>query len=95
MHRTVGIGQARADHVEPVPLGGLDRDLQIAHVVERIIGRVIAHAVGGEPLGRQFHHIVGEKLEGEQALATGVDDQRRLRHPLLRMRIRSQGSSRR
>jgi hypothetical protein len=37
---------------------------------------VIAHAVGDEPLGGQLHDIVGEELEGEEALATGVDDER-------------------
>ncbi|MEM8744842.1 MAG: hypothetical protein AAGF14_09435, partial [Pseudomonadota bacterium] len=40
-------------------VGGADRDLQIAHVIQRIIGRVITHAVRCKTFGGQLHDVVG------------------------------------
>jgi hypothetical protein len=42
---------------------------------------VIADAVGEDPLGRKLDDVVGEELEGEQALPARHDDQRRFFHP--------------
>ena len=79
--RAVGVDEATGD-IQPMLPGGPDGNLQIAHVVQRIIGRVVAHAVGGEALRGQFHHIVGKELEREQALPAGMDDERRFGDPL-------------
>ena len=80
MHGAVRIDEP-ARNVEAVPLGRPDRDLEVAHVVERIVGRMVAHAVGSETLGRQLDHVVGKELEGEEALSPRVDDERRVLHP--------------
>ena len=70
-----------AGDVHAMPLAGFDRDLQVAHVVQRVVGRVIAHAVGSEALRRQLDDVVGEKLEGEKALPARMYDEWRLLHP--------------
>ena len=82
----VGVhGAERVDHaagnVEPGPLRRAHRHLHIAHVVERVVGRVVADAVGENPLRRQLDDIVGEKLEGEQALPARHHDERRMLDP--------------
>src|SRR5581483_10371810 len=59
----------------------LDRHPHIARVVERVIRRVIADAIGEDALGRKPDHIVREELEGEQALAARHHDERRLPDP--------------
>jgi hypothetical protein len=72
--------QATGD-VEAMALCRADRDLQVADVVERIVGRMVAHPVCGEALSGELDDVVGEELEGEQALPARVDDERRFRDP--------------
>ena len=58
------------------------RHLEVAHVVQRVVGGVVTDPVCGDSLGRAFHHVVGEELEGEQALTAVVDDEWSLAHPV-------------
>ena len=80
MDRAVGVGQS-ANHIQSMRLGTLDRNLEIAHVVQRIVWRVVAHAVCREPFGRQFDDVVSEKLERKKALPARVNDERRFGDP--------------
>ncbi len=84
----IGVGVDRADRVDDAA-GGIETDFlcrahrhfHVAHVIQRIIGRVIADAVGENSLGRQFDDVVGKELEREQALAARHHDQRCLLDP--------------
>ena len=60
---------------------GAHRHLHVAHVVQRVVGRVIADAIGKYSFRRQFDDIVRKKLEREQTLAARHHDQRRLLDP--------------
>ena len=80
VHRAVREHQP-ACHIHAVTLPGFDRDFEIAHVIERVIRRVIAHAVCNEALRRQLNDIVGKKFERKQALPARMNDERRLRDP--------------
>ncbi len=76
----MGIDQSR-HNVDSMAARGPDRYFEVADIVQGIINSVIAHAVCGKSLGRQFDDIIGKKLECKQALSARVDDQRRLSHP--------------
>src|SRR3981081_1208044 len=62
MNGAHGVDDA-AGGIEPDLLGSAYRHFHIAHVVQRVIGRVIADAVGEYPLGRELDDVVGEELE--------------------------------
>ena len=67
--------------IEPGLFCRAHRHFHVAHVVERVIGRVIADAVGEDALGGQRDDVVGKELEGEQALPARHHDKRRLFDP--------------
>ena len=82
----VGVdGAERVDHaaggIQAAPLRRAHRHFHIAHVVERVVGRVVADAVGENPLRRQFDDVVGKEFEREQALPARHHDQRRVLDP--------------
>jgi hypothetical protein len=70
-----------AGGIKPGPFRRAHRHLHIAHVVERVIGRVIADAVGENPLRRQLDDVVGKEFEREQALPARHHDERRVLDP--------------
>ncbi len=73
MHRAMGIHKA-TDYIKAGALGCTDGNLQIAHVVERIVSRVVANTVGNHTLGGQRHYVVGKQLEGEETLPAVMND---------------------
>ena len=80
VHRADGVDEARHG-VQPGGPGRPHRHFQVAHVVQRIVGRVVADSAGRDPLRGELHNVVGKQLEGEQALAPVMHDEGRLPHP--------------
>ena len=70
-----------ASRIEPYLLRGAHRNLHIAHIIERVVRRVIADAVGEDALGGQLDNVIRKKLEGEEALTAGHHDERGIRDP--------------
>ncbi len=73
MDRAFSVDEA-PDRVQTDTLRRRHGDLEVADVVQGVIRGVIADAVGGDALGRQFDHVIGKEFESEQALAAVMDD---------------------
>src|SRR5262249_29295241 len=63
--------------IEADSLGGPNRHLHVAHVVQRVIRRMIAHAVGEDSFRGQLDDVIWKELECEQALTARHHYQRR------------------
>ena len=79
--RTQGVGEPGAA-VETGRLGRRDGELDVPDVAQRVVEGMAAHPVGGDAPDGQVDDVVGEELEGEQALAAGPDVERRPRAAL-------------
>ena len=75
VNRAVRVNYA-ASGIEADFLGCAHRNLHVAHIVEGVIRRVIAHAVGEDALRGEVDNIVGEEFESEQTLAACHHNQR-------------------
>src|SRR5215469_8025582 len=86
--RIIIIGMDGTDRVYDTACGikaelfcGAHRYLHVAHIVQRVVGRVIAYPICEYSFGRQLDDIVWKEFEREQTLAARHHDQRRLLDP--------------
>ena len=80
VHRAEAIDQA-AHGMEPDSLGRADRNLEVADIIQGLVGRVVTHAVCRDALSGQLDHVVREELKGKEALTAMMHDEWRLGHP--------------